>query len=77
MSKGNKQQLNIKDMAQSFRKYYFGRHRRNWGIWERVIREDGRIGSVHVKDVFTYEEAVREIYRLNGWGEPKQIKFYY
>ena len=26
-----------------------------------------------VKDVFTYEDAVRTTYALNGWGEPKNI----
>ena len=27
-----------------------------------------------VKDVSSYEDAVREIYSLNGWGEPKYIR---
>ena len=56
-------------------KYYFGRHRSNWGIyvWD-VVREDGFESSKFIKDVFTYEEAVREVYHLNGWGEPKYIR---
>ena len=55
--------------------YHFGRHRSNWGIymWD-VVREDGFATSKFIKDVFTYEEAVREIYALNGWGEPKSIR---
>lgn len=24
--------------------------------------------------IFSYEEAVREVYHLNGWGTPKYIK---
>ena len=30
-----------------------------------------------IKDVFSYEDAVREVYALNGWGQPKQIKRIY
>ena len=47
-------------------KYHFGRHRRLWGIWDDQ--------GIFLKDVFSYEEAVREVYKLNGWGEPKHIK---
>lgn len=55
--------------------YHFGRHRSNWGIWMwDAVREDGFESSKFIKDVFTYEEAVREVYHLNGWGEPKYIR---
>lgn len=54
--------------------YHFGRHYRNWGIWKCDYCENGTTSSRHIKDVMTYEEAVRETYRLNGWGEPKYIK---
>lgn len=55
--------------------YHFGRHRSNWGIWMwDVVREDGFESSKFIKDVYTYEEAVREVYSLNGWGEPKYIR---
>jgi len=29
--------------------------------------------SAFIKDVFTYEDAVKETYSLNGWGTPKNI----
>ncbi len=53
--------------------YHFGRHRSNWGIWQCESANNGFSMSKHIKDVYTYEEAVRETYRLNGWGEPKKI----
>lgn len=58
-------------------KYHFGRHRRSWGIWQwEHVSENGSLARF-IKDVFSYEEAVREVYRLNGWGEPKQIRRIY
>jgi hypothetical protein len=55
--------------------YHFGRHRSNWGIWMwDVVREDGFESSKFIKDVYTYEEAVREVYSLNGWGTPKYVR---
>jgi hypothetical protein len=55
--------------------YHFGRHRSNWGIYVYdVVREYGFASAKFVKDVFTYEEAVKTIYALNGWGEPKYIR---
>lgn len=55
-------------------KYKLGRHRSMWGIWQyTMVFETGTMASF-VKDVFSYEEAVREVYRLNGWGEPRYIK---
>lgn len=53
--------------------YYFGRHYRNWGIWMVSSINNGVTMSVFVKDVCTYENAVKETYSLNGWGEPKYI----
>ncbi len=55
--------------------YHFSRHRSNWGVymWD-VVREDGFATAKFIKDVFTYEDAVREVYHLNGWGEPKYIR---
>jgi hypothetical protein len=60
-------------MAKTIGRYYFGRHRRNWGIWVVVYNQNGVTMADHVKDVFTYEDAVKETYSLNGWGEPKRI----
>lgn len=46
--------------------YKFGRHRNSWGIWQyTMVSENGTMASF-IKDVFSYEEAVREVYRLNG-----------
>ena len=54
--------------------YKFGRHRNHWGIWQyTMVSENGTMASF-IKDVFSYEVAVREVYRLNGWGEPKSVK---
>lgn len=60
-------------MTLSVGTYHFGRHRSNWGIWHCEYANNGCTSSRHIKDVFTYEDAVRETYRLNGWGEPKKI----
>lgn len=54
--------------------YKFGRHRNLWGIWRYDTVTEHGASAVFIKDVSSYEEAVREIYRLNGWGEPKNIK---
>ena len=55
-------------------KYKFGRHRSMWAIWQwDSVTENGSTARF-VKDVRTYEEAVTEVYRLNGWGVPKHIK---
>ena len=54
--------------------YKFGRHRHHWGIWQYDSVTETGTSARFIKDVFTFEEAVREVYRLNGWGEPKQIR---
>lgn len=54
--------------------YHFGRHRSNWGIWMWDKVTETFESSKFIKDVYTYEEAVREVYALNGWGEPKSIR---
>ena len=55
-------------------KYKFGRHRSMWAIWQwDSVTENGSTARF-VKDVRTYEEAVTEVYRLNGWGVPKHIR---
>ena len=58
-------------MAKTVGTYYFGRHRSMWGIW--VVESIGVTMAAFIKDVFTYEDAVRTTYALNGWGEPKRI----
>jgi len=53
--------------------YYFARHRRNWGIFIITYINNGIEMGDFVKDVYSYEDAVKETYHLNGWGEPKSI----
>ena len=55
-------------------KYHFGRRFDYWSIRQWTLVTDKNIFSDHIKDVCTYEEAVTEVYRLNGWGTPKNIK---
>ena len=54
--------------------YKFCRHRNLWGIWQWDSVTKTGTSARFIKDVFSYEEAVREVYRLNGWGEPKMIR---
>ena len=58
-------------------KYKFGRHRNNWGIWQYDSVTESGASARFIKDVFSYEDAVREVYKLNGWGEPKSVKRVY
>ena len=60
-------------MATKIGQYHFGRHRSAWGIWVVESINNGVTMSCFIKDVFSYEAAVKETYRLNGWGEPKRI----
>ena len=61
-------------MTKTVGTYYFGRHRSQWGIWMVESISNGVVTmAAFIKDVFTYEDAVKETYRLNGWGEPKRI----
>ena len=53
--------------------YHFGRWYNNWGIFVYDKVTEGSTVSSRVKCVGSYEEAVKEVYRLNGWGEPKRI----
>ena len=55
-------------------KYKFGRHRNWWGIWQWDSVSEKGASAIFIKYVRTYEEAVAEVYRLNGWGTSKYIK---
>ena len=69
----NKKQINTSDMTKKVGTYYFARHRRNWGIWVITSINNGIEMGDFVKDVYSYEDAVKETYSLNGWGTPKNI----
>ena len=60
-------------MTKNIGTYYFARHRRNWGIWMVESINNGVTMSCFIKDVNSFEDAVKETYRLNGWGTPKRI----
>ena len=60
-------------MTKTVGTYYFGRHYRNWGIWVVIFNENGVTMGEHVKDVRTYEDAVKTTYALNGWKQPERI----
>lgn len=60
-------------MAKTVGTYYFARHRGNFGIFVVESISNGVTMSAFVKTVCSYETAVRETYKLNGWSEPKQI----
>ena len=66
--------LKTNTMKSQVGKYFFGRHRGDWRIWLCTAVTETGSSETFVKDVYTYEEAVKEVYRLNGWGEPKSIK---
>lgn len=53
--------------------YYFARHRSMWGIWLVESVMNGVVSGIFVKNVPTFENAVKETYHLNGWGEPKRV----
>lgn len=61
-------------MAEQVGRYQFTKRRCYWIIWQCVSADETTATLVKLKDVYSYEEAVRETYRLNGWGEPKVIK---
>ena len=60
-------------MAKTVGTYFFARHRGIWGIWMVESICNGVESSAFIKDVCTFESAVKETYSLNGWGEPKRI----
>lgn len=55
--------------------YFYGPHRSQWGIWQyhdtKVSEQISYGNGTFIKDLPTKEEARREVYKLNGWGEPK------
>ena len=53
--------------------YFFRMHHGSWGIFQWDSVEDGYSSASHIKDEWSFEEALRETYRLNGWNQPKRI----
>lgn len=60
-------------MAKKVGTYYFKRFRNRWAVYVVVYSHDGIEMGDFVKDANSFDDAVRETYSLNGWGEPKRI----
>lgn len=61
-------------MAAEVGKYFFKKRYSVFYIYQYDVVENGYESAKHISSVQTYDEAVKEVYRLNGWGEPKQIR---
>lgn len=64
--------VNGDDNYEVVHKFYL--HRGLWRISLFVVRGCNQSSVYHCGDYFSREEALRETYRLNGWGEPKPRK---
>ena len=55
--------------------YFFCRKRNYWGIYQydTVNEQTGATSASHIDDTYDYEDAVKIVYNLNGWVEPKHI----
>jgi len=56
--------------------HYFGKRGNNWAVWcyDFVDEVTGFATAKKVKTCYSYQDALKTIYLLNGWGVPKQIK---
>ena len=56
--------------------HFFGRNHGAWAVWcyDKVNEETGFASANKIANCISYEEAVRTMYNLNGWGEPKSIR---
>lgn len=55
--------------------HFFGRNHNSWVVWcyDYVNEKTGGASAQKIITCFTFEEALRKTYQLNGWGEPKNI----
>ena len=55
--------------------YFFGRNRNSWAVYcyDVVNEETGFSSANKVSNCFTFDEALKTTYQLNGWGTPKNI----
>lgn len=53
--------------------FHFCRHRGGWGIFQYTLVSETGSQSSHITSCVDFESALKETYRLNGWGEPKSI----
>lgn len=59
----------MSNMTHKVGQYHF---RMNRGLYV-VYYQDTEYSATRVESYDKFEDAVRETYRLNGWGEPKNI----
>jgi len=59
-------------MAKTVGTYYFGRHRSLWGIWMVESISNGVTTAAFIKDVTSYEDAVKETYSFERLGYTKE-----
>ena len=51
--------------------YHYAPHRCFWGVWQWTeVSEKGACGTF-IKDFRSKEEARNYVWKMNGWGEPK------
>ena len=53
-------------MAAEVGKYFFRKRYTVFYIYQYDVVEDGFESAKHISSVQTYDEAVKEVYRLNG-----------
>ena len=55
-------------------KHYVGRYHSAFAVWQwDSVDENGGTSAHKVQMFWEYEEAVREMYRLNGWKQPEKL----
>ena len=56
--------------------HFFGRNHSIWAVWcyDKVNEVTGFTSAQKVATCYSYEDAVRKMYELNNWGEPKYIQ---
>jgi hypothetical protein len=55
-------------------KHYVGRYHSAFAVWQwDSVDENGGTSAHKVQMFWEYEEAVREMYRLNGWKQPEKM----
>lgn len=52
--------------------YHYAPHRCSYGVWQwDWVSETGAASGKFIKDFRTKEEAREFVWRMNGWGKPK------
>ena len=60
-------------MAKAVGTYYFKRLRNRWAVYVVVYSHDGIEMGDFVKEAYSFNEAMEETYKLNGWSMPQNI----